>query len=267
MLRSNPIGMRLNYTAAMTEQRSPGNLGRDQGPAMKLDNGRLIVSPALRDRCAALVFSDVPGSAIALLEVADRMADLYPEETTLVVSSVSKRQREFSSGRHAARLALAALHPQVQQDHQKLGPIPRDDERRPIWPEMHLGTISHSDQLAGALVTASAEVRGVGLDIETAGRVSDDLLERLLTARERASLSGDPARLFSAKEAVYKAVNPLFGRYIAFTDVEVVERGADRFAMRYVGSSAQERVMESGIGYWRRLGSEWISVFWLPTNV
>lgn len=36
-------------------------------------------------------------------------ADLYPAETTLVAASVDKRRREFTTVRHCARQALAAL--------------------------------------------------------------------------------------------------------------------------------------------------------------
>lgn len=229
--------------------------------SISANSGRLLPSPALSAAASELTFPDVPGAVLALVEISDRMADLDPAEASLVAGSVAKRQREFSSARYAAHQASQLLG-------QIAKPLLRDDERRPLWPSRLCGSISHSTVLAGALVTDAAAVGGIGLDIETAGRVENGLLDRLLTEREQRALDGDPARLFSAKEAVYKAVNPRLGRYIDFRDVEVLPSSTDigSFRMRYVGAQVEERIMEEGAGCWRQLAGEWISVFWLPAG-
>ena len=196
---------------------------------------------------------------LALVEIGDRLADLHPDELALVEGSVAKRQREFSSARYAAHIAGRELG-------QELAPVLRDGERRPLWPAGWVGSLSHSHQLAAALVATNAELSGVGIDIEAAGRVQPDLHKRLFTPIENARMQGDPARVFSAKEAVYKAVNPIAGRYIEFTDVEVIDLGDQRFRMRYLGRHDAERVMEQGQGYWTQFAGDWISVFWLPVQ-
>jgi 4'-phosphopantetheinyl transferase EntD len=88
--------------------------------------------------------------------------------------------------------------------------------------------------------------------------------------RSAAGSAADAHRLgalyFSAKEAVYKAVNPLVGRFIGFQEVEIdlinapnAEQGG--FRLRYVGEHEPNRVVERGEGYYDFVDRYVVTVF------
>ncbi len=183
------------------------------------------------------------------------MAQLSTEEAAQVANSVASRRAEYSSGRLCAHLAC-----------EKLGaPVPSllsDAERRPLWPASLIGAISHTDRLAAALVAPASRYAGLGIDIEGLGRVSADLVPRLLTPQERSINGLDPAIVFSAKEAVYKAINPIAGVFIGFQEVQgEFDLAQQSFSMRYRGAHAESKRLESGSGYWREWEGWVISVF------
>lgn len=125
--------------------------------------------------------------------------------------AVPARLREFSAGRHAARMALISLGRPVQ-------PIPQGDDRAPIWPQGIAGSITHS---RSACLAAVSQGRGIGLDLEEETPLEMDLWSTILLPEEQAWARSQPdpglaAKLvFSAKEATYKAQYPssltLFG--------------------------------------------------------
>lgn len=171
---------------------------------------------------------------------------LHDVERTAVSRAVDKRVREFAAGRHAARCALEDLGLAP-------GPIPRAEDRRPLWPEGVVGSITHADQIAVAGLGQSGRWLGLGLDLEACGRITPELHGKLFTEREagryEAQAEDWPTLLFSAKEAAYKAVNPVVGRFIGFREVEVtVDWGAGQFRLRYVGDHEPNRIMDAGVG-------------------
>jgi 4'-phosphopantetheinyl transferase EntD len=171
---------------------------------------------------------------------------LFDDERAAVAGAVGKRVREFGAGRFAARCALGDLGLEPCS-------IPRADDRRPCWPSGVVGSISHGGDVAVAGLASSRRFAGLGVDLEVAGRVTGPLHARLFTATERSRYERRPGDwatlLFSAKEAVYKAVNPLTGRYIGFQEVEVDVDWADAtFRARYVGDHPPNAVMHHGAG-------------------
>jgi 4'-phosphopantetheinyl transferase EntD len=128
---------------------------------------------------------------------------LLPGET--LPGAVPARLREFSAGRHAARLSLTNLGHPVQ-------PIPQGDDRAPVWPQGIAGTITHSRHACLAAVSKGA---GIGLDLEEDDPLPDDLWQSILLPKEQAWAllqpdSGHAAKvIFSAKEAAYKAQYPV----------------------------------------------------------
>jgi hypothetical protein len=71
-----------------------------------------------------------------------------------------------------------------------------------------------------------------------------------------------PTLLFSAKEAVYKAVNPLTGQYIGFQEVEVdVDWVRREFRLRYVGAHAPSRSWITGLGHFAVASGYVLTVF------
>ena len=179
-----------------------------------------------------------PGVATAHAS-GDASADALPDvERQAVQGAIEKRRREFALGRTCARRALERLGvPAVA--------IPVAASRAPVWPGDVVGAITHCQDFAAAAVGRRSDFAGLGLDAEPALPPLDARLIRLIcTPAEAAGLSRHPpfkgtdwARLvFSAKEAVYKAVAPGSGVFLGFHDVEVdfdVERAT--FRARLVG--------------------------------
>jgi len=175
----------------------------------------------------------LPEDVAALcVPVRDASRALYPEERAAIARAVPHRQDEFSTGRMLARQALARIgHPPAA--------IPADDRRRPVWPADVVGSISHSSGLCAAAVAPGGRLRGLGLDIERIGAVPDEIMAAIShpeeIARHRATMPEALLRtvLFSAREAIYKAYNPLTGSYLDHRDV-VLSLGGAAFSARIV---------------------------------
>ena len=145
---------------------------------------------------------------------------LLPEERAGQATWVDKRLREFAAGRQCARRALRQL---TMPDYALInGP-----DRCPIWPNGIVGSITHADGFAAAVVARNSDFTSVGLDAERRDRVGADLWERLfvpaelswLQSLEAAQRSGAAALLFSAKEALYKCQYLVTRRWLDFHDV------------------------------------------------
>lgn len=145
---------------------------------------------------------DVPGLGAVLVELPDDL-----------IGAVPKRRSEFLAGRLVAALALRqAGQPET---------VGRAG-RAPVWPAGVVGSITHSKDRAIAAV--STRYGGVGLDCETL--VSADRAMQLAAAifsETEARLRPDAlpfgtffTLVFSAKEALYKALSPRLSRVPAF---------------------------------------------------
>lgn len=143
---------------------------------------------------------------------------LLPGEPELIASAVPKRRAEFTTVRHCARTALAALgQPPV--------PLLRGDRGAPIWPPGIVGSMTHCPGYRAAAVARSAEVPGIGIDAEEHGPLPEGVLAMITSAEERAHLEqladDHPGvwwqrLLFSAKESVYKVWFPRTGEWLGF---------------------------------------------------
>jgi 4'-phosphopantetheinyl transferase EntD len=144
---------------------------------------------------------------------------LFPEEEALIVHAIEKRRLGFHAGRVLARRALARLGVAEQ-------PILARD-RRPIWPEGILGSISHAVGCCVVAVARRGEIAGIGLDVEVARAATERIVAHIATPEERTWLdpSGDVARwatvLFGAKEAFYKSLAEIHPAFVGFHDVRV----------------------------------------------
>lgn len=147
---------------------------------------------------------------------------LFPEEEAAVARAVEKRRQEFRAGRQCARRALAELGAPA-------GALPVMPSRAPRWPEGVVGSITHCAGLAAAAVAWSRDLSGLGLDAELAEPLKAPIVRLICTDAEirwMASESPPPGTdwakvIFSAKEAVYKCVWPVVGRWIGFLEVTI----------------------------------------------
>jgi len=140
--------------------------------------------------------------------------DLYPLEQEVLARAVSSRRTQFSRGRAVARSALVAAGG-------PLTPIPVGANRQPVWPEGFIGSITHTAGLVAAAVAPSRAARALGLDAEQRAPLPEDVRGTVLHSCEEHL---DPVRetiVFSAKESIHKALNPLADVWLDFLDVQV----------------------------------------------
>ena len=139
--------------------------------------------------------------------------DLWGGEDIHLARAVPKRCREFAAGRAAARRAMEALGLPPQAVLPTLN-------HGPVWPMGLHGSISHSDSLCVAVVTQAP--RCVGLDAEPATPLPEDLIQEVVGH----ALTGPDAalqakRIFSAKEAAFKAQFPVSKTHFGFNVLDM----------------------------------------------
>jgi 4'-phosphopantetheinyl transferase EntD len=175
-----------------------------------LDHGRCVAVSLPRDEAAVTAMA------------AER---LLPEERGVAAALGPVRRRGWVGGRVAMREALARIGKTAP-------PILADERGAPRLPAGLVGSISHKEHLAVAMVALECGAR-VGIDVEVDRARGHDIAGKVLRPEERTELEGmgeeERARAvllrFSAKEAVYKALDPYVKRYVGFLEIAVVLKG------------------------------------------
>ena len=146
---------------------------------------------------------------------------LHPlEEAVLGPTALERRRVYFGLGRAAARDALAELG-----IHEVA--IGRGSAGEPLWPDGIVGAITHAGDVAVAVVGRRSDYSGLGLDVEELARGPSARAARLVcrpAEMEWAAVESGTRRLttiFSAKEAVFKALFPLERVWLGFGDAEL----------------------------------------------
>ena len=163
------------------------------------------------------------------------------------------RRADFTSGRRVARYAL-----------ERAGFEPRIDriERRPVWPDGAVGSITHAAGIAIAAVASTTRYRGIGIDLEAVDAVSEKVATRIAASHETPDRPGGGALVFSAKEAIYKAVNPLVGEYLPFRAVEIQwDMASLSFTARTVVDRPSSADIAMGEGRFQPFMDCWLTVF------
>ncbi|MGH1412296.1 MAG: 4'-phosphopantetheinyl transferase family protein [Pelagimonas sp.] len=163
-----------------------------------------MMSPEAESIRTMLAQTDLPlGLAWAMSDPIDDPSLLFPDEAKAIAKAVPNRRAEFTGGRAAARKAMWSLgiHPAA---------IPMADNRAPIWPEGITGSITHADEICMAIVSEAGRYAGLGLDLEPDVAMDPDLVAEVCSEDDLAGVPVEdqaflPKRVFSAKEAVYKA--------------------------------------------------------------
>jgi 4'-phosphopantetheinyl transferase EntD len=146
---------------------------------------------------------------------------LLKAEQEAVAGAAQTRIEQFTAGRVCSRIALGRFGVAATT------PIPRGEDRAPIWPPGFIGSISHTDRWCAAAVGRTEDVRSIGIDLEPATPLKESLWRRVCTPKEREWLREIPEAgltgkiLFSAKESVYKCQYPLTSKFLGFHAVEV----------------------------------------------
>lgn len=147
---------------------------------------------------------------------------LPPVNDPALNRAIEKRRREFSAGRAAAATALSRL-----DVFDRIVPV--GENRNPLWPGGIVGSITHTAGLAMAVVARQEKIIGLGLDLEPAGAVKEELWQSLFTPTEITWLAGKSREqrarwatvIFCAKESFYKLQYPLTGQWVDFHGADV----------------------------------------------
>lgn len=119
-------------------------------------------------------------------------------------------------------------------------PLPREASGAPMWPDGFQGSLTHKAGYVG--ISLSTKYAGIGIDAEDPARMHAGLEPKILTPSESELLeslkldSGEHllylTRIFSFKEALFKAHYPLGKRMFYFHDAEVMSIGAGKIRGR-----------------------------------
>ncbi len=135
-----------------------------------------------------------------------------------ILKSVPKRQAEFIAGRFCAQLGL-----------KELGVLNRTvscgEGRAPLWPNGVKGSISHTGDVAEAIVSMAPDVVSLGIDIEKIFQkdIARYISDQIVNKKELSLINSLPicfetflTIVFSAKESLFKAIYPLVEEYFDF---------------------------------------------------
>ena len=147
-----------------------------------------------------------------------------------IMSCAKKRVNDYVAGRMAAHQAIASQTCNRFSGGQSLE-VTRQANGMPSWPDPFVGSITHTKKFAWAVVGFQADLLGVGVDCEqiVSRRTSLDISELVATRDEldliqsKFDFETSLTLCFSAKEAVYKTINPITNWPIDFRDLSVNE--------------------------------------------
>ena len=134
------------------------------------------------------------------------------------------RKEEFLLGRWCAHQAFDQYIGEKLQS--AIGVAP---DRAPVWPEEIVGSISHNEHCVVSL--SAVGVKGIGIDIESKGRLNERLSEKILIDEDRKLLKA-PMKwsadefytfVFSAKESLYKAIYHEVKSFFGFSEAFISE--------------------------------------------
>ncbi|HUI62130.1 MAG TPA: 4'-phosphopantetheinyl transferase superfamily protein [Steroidobacteraceae bacterium] len=184
-------------------------------------------APATSARLSETLAGLFPDGVVAAeLEGAAAVAGLTPEERAGIAHCAPARIQQFAAGRACAHRALRQFG--IEGFSLLAGA-----DRRPVWPPGIVGSLTHTEDYAAAVVGRADGLLGLGVDCEGAERVMGHLWRRIATPLELERLNaldaGDASRcaalLFAAKEAFYKCQFPLTTEWLGFGDVRVELEG------------------------------------------
>ncbi len=161
-----------------------------------------------------------------------RESDLNWEKLTdevMTPKAVLKRRQEFVAGRYCAFEAIGG------DQEFNIKQIEMNEDRSPRWPDPWVGSITHCHGFASAAVARKSQYQSLGIDTEVimtddgAKRVEKQILLEAESVLWREHFQQNfrfnefVTLIFSAKEALYKCLNPLVGKYFGFHEAQVLE--------------------------------------------
>lgn len=182
-------------------------------------------------------YGHIPQESEAQIQFVAAHQQFLPEK---LKTAQTGRQAEFIMGRLLAHKALAK-----QQIHSHN--VGQNPDGSPAWPKGIRGSISHKKELAIAVVTQEYDF--IGIDLENlitdknakklASRIINELEHTLIEACDK-NYGENFTRVFSAKEALYKAIYPVVQRYLPFNICQVTTISDDAMTLQLQPEICQE---------------------------
>lgn len=196
-----------------------------------------------------IAFPNVDNIFVLVAEINGMSEFLTEEEIPAAANFSISRRKEFAAGRNLAREAFTNFGLRDVS-------IPVASHRYPVWPSGFVGSISHTSQFAGVAVASQSHFRSVGLDLESTGAVKHDLFPTIMSGSEIELITQKHDQdlatvLFSCKEAVFKAVFPIFEEYIDFLEVQI-SLGIGTFEATCNDGRRSASSINRGIGFFER---------------
>jgi 4'-phosphopantetheinyl transferase EntD len=180
-----------------------------------------VVDIAALDRALRGLSPPAVESGVRAIDASD-IARLGAGERALVAGAVDKRQREFATGRRLLRELIGID-----------APIMVGAGGRPMLPAGTVGSLAHDRDVAVAVVSRSARIVAMGVDIEPDHELPPDVTRLILRPDE---VGIDPHMAFTLKEAAYKAWSAMGGTMLDHHDVRL-HVSAGRFVAQVVGAA------------------------------
>jgi 4'-phosphopantetheinyl transferase EntD len=145
-----------------------------------------------------------------------------------LAKAVYGRREEYVAGRACAKAAMEVLG--------VTGDIAFGEDRKPVWPHGIVGSITHSKKFVVASIGLADEFQSIGIDCEVVMTKAkfDSLSNHLATSDDLKLFNGanddiTATIIFSAKEALFKLINPLCHKFFGFDHATVKVIGDDFF--------------------------------------
>ena len=188
---------------------------------------------------------------------------LRPEEEVCFQGARPKVRRQAGAARTIARQLLSELN------YHDVA-ISKTSSGAPLWPAGIVGSLAHDERVALAAVARKDDFLALGVDIEPAEELPEELVGIIATPSERSHYGQSLLRsrqLFAAKEALYKAFFPIDHHFLDFHDIEV-ELQQQEARVSY-GRTAAVKVAEGGhviaLAFLRTDGSSLLD-HWRPSR-
>lgn len=146
-------------------------------------------------------------------------------------SASTGRQLEYLAGRICATTALGGIGINNVQ-------VGSNADRSPIWPVGCTGSISHKRQRAVAVANKQYGLLGVDVEMLMKPASAEKIARKIINDAEVKRMADGPydfakslTVVFSAKEALYKAIYPRVKRYLPFHICELMEISTDHLLL------------------------------------
>jgi enterobactin synthetase component D len=187
-----------------------------------------------------------------------------------LVNAAYQRKQEFIAGRFCVYNAAKEIG-------LELSTLPVGVERGPVWPEGVIGSISHSKKMAIGCVGKVDQLKSIGIDTEEifSQQTIKDIQKVIALDSEKEMIAREiPEKytnlaysiLFSAKEALFKAIHPLCKTFIDFQEARMTHLSLEEktFTIEISEKIDLKDLPRTYKGFYVSYGTNLISV--LPIN-